>query len=77
MGFDKALLEVGGRALLDRAIGVLREACEEVLLAWSEWIRDVPEELTSVGRILQVPDVPFAPEPLRDHRVEPALLEPL
>lgn len=38
---------------------------ERVLTAWTEWIRDVPEEMTSIGRILQIPDAPFAPEPLR------------
>lgn len=37
----------------------------EVLHAWQEWTRDVPDELTSVGRILQFPPLPEIPEPLR------------
>ena len=41
------------------------ERSEEVLRAWAEWTRTVPDEMTSVGRILQIPDLPFAPEPLR------------
>jgi FAD/FMN-containing dehydrogenase len=41
------------------------ERSTEVLTAWAEWTRTAPEEMTSVGRILQIPDAPFAPEPLR------------
>lgn len=33
MGVDKAGLEVGGRTLLESAIGILRPLCDEVLLA--------------------------------------------
>jgi UDP-N-acetylenolpyruvoylglucosamine reductase len=41
------------------------ERATEVLAAWREWIRDLPDELTSVGRILQLPPLPEIPEPLR------------
>jgi hypothetical protein len=36
-----------------------------VLGAWREWVRGVPEEMTSVGRMLQFPPLPEIPEPLR------------
>jgi FAD/FMN-containing dehydrogenase len=41
------------------------ERAREVLNAWREWIRDVPEEMTSVGRLLQLPPLAEIPEPLR------------
>jgi hypothetical protein len=41
------------------------ERSSEVLHAWLEWTRTVPEEVTSVGRILQFPPIPEIPEPLR------------
>jgi FAD/FMN-containing dehydrogenase len=41
------------------------ERSEEVLKAWAEWTLGVPDEVTSVGRILQLPDIPVVPEPLR------------
>jgi FAD/FMN-containing dehydrogenase len=37
----------------------------EVLRAWRQWIADVPEELTSVGRFLSFPPLPELPEHLR------------
>ena len=37
----------------------------EVLNAWREWTADVPDEVTSVGRIMQFPPFPDVPEPLR------------
>ena len=49
----------------------------EVLKAWRRWIEDVPDEVTSVGRLLQVPPLPDIPEPLRGRRlvvVEAAML---
>jgi UDP-N-acetylenolpyruvoylglucosamine reductase len=45
------------------------ERAEEVLQAWAEWTRTVPEQMTSIGRILQIPDLPFAPEPLRGRNI--------
>lgn len=45
------------------------ERADEVLRAWAEWTRTVPDEMTSVGRILQIPDLPFAPEPLRGRNI--------
>ena len=41
------------------------ERATEVLNAWREWVDTVPDELTSVGRILQLPPLPEIPEPLR------------
>jgi FAD/FMN-containing dehydrogenase len=41
------------------------ERSSEVLQAWLEWTRTVPEELTSVGRILQFPPFPEVPDHLR------------
>jgi FAD binding domain len=38
------------------------ERASEVLHAWRAWTGDVPEEVTSVGRILQFPPIPDLPE---------------
>ena len=37
----------------------------EVLHAWREWTATVPDEVTSLGRILRLPPLPQVPEPLR------------
>ena len=37
----------------------------EVLKVWRAWTDDLPEEMTSVGRILQFPPIPEIPEPVR------------
>ena len=41
------------------------ERSAEVLHAWRDWTETVPDEVTSVGRILQVPPMPDVPEFLR------------
>ena len=41
------------------------ERSSEVLQAWREWTRTVPDEVTSVGRILQIPPIEEVPEFLR------------
>ena len=41
------------------------ERSDEVLHAWHEWLPTTPDEVTSVGRILQFPPLPQVPEPLR------------
>ncbi|MGN6815930.1 MAG: FAD-binding oxidoreductase, partial [Solirubrobacterales bacterium] len=41
------------------------ERTEEVLKAWLAWTADVPEEVTSVGRMLQFPPLEVVPEPVR------------
>src|SRR5438067_3018352 len=41
------------------------ERAGEVLHAWREWVETVPDEVTSVGRILHFPPLPMVPEPLR------------
>jgi FAD/FMN-containing dehydrogenase len=66
------------------------ERASEVLHAWLDWTRELPDEVTSVGRILQFPPFPQIPEPLRgqkfaiveavyvgDEAAGAALLEPL
>jgi FAD/FMN-containing dehydrogenase len=41
------------------------ERSSEVLHAWHEWLPTTPDEVTSVGRIMQFPPLPMVPEPLR------------
>jgi Berberine and berberine like len=41
------------------------ERASEVLHAWHEWLPGAPEEVTSVGRVLQIPDIPQAPDIVR------------
>ncbi len=41
------------------------ERAAEILHAWREWIEDVPEEVTSVGRLLRFPPMPEMPDHLR------------
>jgi hypothetical protein len=41
------------------------ERAGEVLNAWREWAETVPDEVTSVGRILQFPAIPDIPAPIR------------
>jgi hypothetical protein len=45
------------------------ERAAEVLGAWAEWTREAPEEVTSVGRLLQLPPIPELPEILRGRQV--------
>jgi UDP-N-acetylenolpyruvoylglucosamine reductase len=37
----------------------------EILKAWRAWTEEMPDEMTSVGRILQFPPIPQIPEPVR------------
>ena len=66
------------------------ERADEVLGRWAEWTNDAPEEVTSIGRLLQMPPIPEVPELLRgrqlvvveaaficDEREGRALLRPL
>ncbi|HEX2303997.1 MAG TPA: FAD-binding oxidoreductase [Gaiella sp.] len=41
------------------------ERAAEVLAAWREWVDTVPDEVTSVGRLLQFPPIPDVSEFLR------------
>jgi FAD/FMN-containing dehydrogenase len=41
------------------------ERAAEVLRVWRDWTETVPDEITSVGRILQLPPIEEIPEPLR------------
>ncbi len=66
------------------------ERAAEILKAWRAWTTDLPDEMTSVGRILQFPPIPEIPEPVRgrsfvvvqaiwlgEHSEGDRLLEPL
>ena len=41
------------------------ERASEILHAWREWTADMPDDMTTVGRLLQLPPIPDIPEPLR------------
>src|SRR3954447_3616165 len=41
------------------------ERSEEVLAAWRDWTETTPDEITSAGRILQLPPLEVIPEPMR------------
>ncbi len=45
------------------------DRASDVLAAWAEWSRTAPDEVTSVGRLLQLPPIPEIPEPLRGRQV--------
>jgi len=42
-----------------------QERAAEVLTAWAAWTADVPDEMTSLGRLLNVPPLEMIPEPVR------------
>jgi FAD/FMN-containing dehydrogenase len=46
-----------------------QDRAAEVLKAWSEWTKSVPDEVTSVGRLLNLPPLPEIPEPLRGRQL--------
>lgn len=41
------------------------ERAAEILHAWRDWTAGVPEEMTSVGRLMQFPPIEEVPEPVR------------
>lgn len=41
------------------------EQAATVLTAWRRWVDDVPDSVTSLGRVLRLPPLPDLPEPLR------------
>jgi FAD/FMN-containing dehydrogenase len=45
------------------------EQSEEVLTAWRDWTETTPDEVTSLGRILQLPPIELIPEPLRGRNI--------
>lgn len=45
------------------------ERSAEVLRAWNELLPSFPDEITSIGRILQLPPLPEIPEPLRGAQI--------
>ncbi|HWB23816.1 MAG TPA: FAD-binding protein [Gaiellaceae bacterium] len=53
------------------------ERAVEILKAWRAWIDTVPEECSSLGRLLKLPDLPFIPDHLKARdfvMIEPAFL---
>jgi hypothetical protein len=64
-------LEVELYSIPDIYAGVLFfpwERSSDVLHTWLEWTAGVPDEVTSIGRILQFPPLEEIPEPLRGGR---------
>ena len=45
------------------------QRADQVLARFAEWAAGAPDEVTTSLRILQVPDIPLAPEPLRGRQV--------
>jgi FAD/FMN-containing dehydrogenase len=45
------------------------ERTADVLHAWREWVSGVPDELSTLARILQVPPLPDIPEPVRGRQL--------
>jgi FAD/FMN-containing dehydrogenase len=45
------------------------ERAREVLRAWREWLPSLPDEVTSIGRLLQVPPFPHLPEAFRGRQL--------
>ncbi len=45
------------------------ERSDEILHAWREWLPGLPTEMSSWGRILQVPPLPDVPEPVRGRKL--------
>jgi len=41
------------------------EQASEVLQGWNEWTSGMPEEMTTVGRLMNFPPIPEVPEPVR------------
>jgi hypothetical protein len=41
------------------------ERAQEILEAWSRWTATVPDEVTSIGRLLRLPDLPHISDTLR------------
>ncbi|HZO78375.1 MAG TPA: FAD-binding oxidoreductase [Solirubrobacteraceae bacterium] len=55
------------------------ERTADVLSTWSDWVFDLPNEMGTWARILQVPPLPIVPEPVRGRQlvvVEAAYLGP-
>ncbi len=53
------------------------ERAAEILNVWRAWIDTVPEECSSLGRLLKLPDLPFIPDHLKARDfvlVEPAFI---
>jgi FAD/FMN-containing dehydrogenase len=61
-------IEIGLYPVRELYAGVLFfpiERSAEILHAWREWTDEAPDELTSIGRVVQFPSIPNVPEHLR------------
>jgi FAD/FMN-containing dehydrogenase len=61
-------LEFDLLAMPERYAGALffpAEQASEVLHGWLEWTASAPEQMTSVGRLMNFPPIPEIPEPMR------------
>jgi FAD/FMN-containing dehydrogenase len=45
------------------------EDSQRVIECWAEWTRTVPDEVTSMARIMQLPPIPEVPEMLRGRKI--------
>lgn len=45
------------------------EEAERVLTAWARWTRTAPDDIQSIGRLMQLPPSPDVPEPLRGRQL--------
>src|SRR5262249_4384030 len=45
------------------------ERTADVLHAWREWVSGVPDELSTLARVLQLPPLPAIPEPVRGRQL--------
>src|SRR4051812_22039980 len=45
------------------------ERASEVLHAWREWTATVPDEVTSIARLMRIPPLPDIPEPVRGRQL--------
>ena len=63
VGLEMELHEIG--ELVAGALFFPWERTAEVGHAWRDWVRTVPDELTSILHVVQLPPLPDIPEPLR------------
>jgi FAD binding domain len=45
------------------------QRAEDVLIAWQLWLAQAPDEVTSVARLLRIPELPDVPPPLRGRQM--------
>jgi len=60
---------VPAREVYAGSVVVSAESAREIIQGYREWAAGVPEEMTSIVRLLHLPPIPEVPEPLRDRPV--------